>query len=621
VAGTPSNDPLALAPEAMRELGHAVVDRLVDLLAREEPPLRRATADEMRHRLAGSPPAAPQPFEDVLARLERDVLPYRSRVDHPRFLAFIPGAGTWPGALADFVASACNVYAGSWMEAAGPSQVELEVLDWFRDWIGYPPEAAGSLVSGGSAANMTALACAREAKAGAVRDDLVLYLSDQAHSSIARAARILGFRPEQVRVLPTEPDLRLSPDSLAEAIETDLQAGRTPIAVCANAGTTNSGVTDHLAGLADVCRRYGAWLHVDAAYGGFAVLSERGRRQVHDLELADSLTLDPHKWLYQPFECGCVLVRDGSLLRSAFELVPDYLSDARAGEEESNFADLGLQLTRTSRALKVWVSIQTFGLDAFRAAIDHSIELAEHAADRIGESETLQLMRPPSLGIVCLRRWFPEAREAEQERLNAALAAALEDSGVGLVSSTRLHGRFALRLCILNHTTTREDVDAVLDFLEREEPASQAAPLPERHPDVSETRFPSPLRAQQLFVELTAYEAEEVAALASQQEAQPGETVVERWEATRDFFVILDGTADVFVGDEHVRSLGPGDFFGELAALDWGAGYGYPRLATVVAGSRLRMLVFSEEAFGELLRFPDVERRIRAAVRERLERQ
>ncbi len=174
MAGTPSNDPLALAPEAMRELGHAVVDRLVDLLAREEPPLRRATADEMRHRLAGSPPAAPQPFEDVLARLERDVLPYRSRVDHPRFLAFIPGAGTWPGALADFVASACNVYAGSWMEAAGPSQVELEVLDWFRDWIGYPPEAAGSLVSGGSAANMTALACAREAKAGAVRDDLVL---------------------------------------------------------------------------------------------------------------------------------------------------------------------------------------------------------------------------------------------------------------------------------------------------------------------------------------------------------------------------------------------------------------------------------------------------------------
>jgi glutamate/tyrosine decarboxylase-like PLP-dependent enzyme len=623
VGGRPphDDDPLALDRETMRQQGYRVVDLLVDRLMADGPPLRRAAPAEMRERLGGPPSAAPQPLEDVLARLERDVLPYRSRVDHPRFLAFIPGSGTWPGALADFIASACNVYAGSWMESAGPSQVELEVLGWFKDWVGYPPEAAGSLTSGGSAANMTALACAREAKAGAMRDDLVLYVSDQAHSSIARAARILGFRPERVRVLPTESSLHLSPESLAEAMETDVRAGRTPLAVCASAGTTNSGVTDLLAGLAEVCGKYEAWLHVDAAYGGFAVLTERGRQYVRDLELADSLTLDPHKWLYQPFECGCVLVRDGSLLRSAFELLPDYLSDSRAAAGETNFADLGLQLSRTSRALKVWVSIQTFGLDAFRAALDRSIELAEHAADRVEASESLDLMRPPSLGIVCLRRRFAGVNEAEQERLNVALAAALEDSGVGLVSSTRLHGRFALRLCILNHSTTREDVDAVLDFLEQEEPARRPEPVRERHPDMSEMRFPSPLRAQQLFVDLTAADAEEIAALASQREAQPGETVIERWEATRDFFVILDGTADVFVSDEHVRSLGPGDFFGELAALDWGAGYSYPRLATVVAASRLRMLVFDEEAFAELLRFSDVERRIRAEVRRRLERQ
>jgi aromatic-L-amino-acid decarboxylase len=619
VGPQPQDDPLALDRENMRELGHRVVDLLVDRLLDEGAPLRRASPEAMRERLAGPPPAGPQRLEDVLERLEREVLPYRSRVDHPRFLAFIPGSGTWPGALADLVASACNVYAGSWMESAGPSQIELEVLGWFKDWVGYPAEAAGSLTSGGSAANMTALACAREAKAGAMRDDLVLYVSDQAHSSIARAARILGFRPGQVRVLPSDAGLRLEAETLAAAIEADLRAGRSPLAVSANAGATNSGVTDPLPQLAEVCRQHGVWLHVDAAYGGFAVLSERGRTELRGLELADSLTLDPHKWLYQPFECGCVLVRDGSFLRAAFELSPDYLADARAAAGETSFGDLGLQLTRTSRALKVWVSLQTFGLDAFRAAIERSLELAEHAARRVEASDELELLAPRSLGVVCLRRRFEGAGEAEHERRNTALATALEASGVGLVSSTRLHGRFALRLCILNHTTGREDVDAVLDFLEREEaPDEETIPQYERHPDVTQSLFPPPLREQPLFVSLSPQEAEQVAVLAVEREAGPGETVVEQWGSERDFFVIVEGTADVYADREHVRSLGPGEFFGELAALDWGAGYGYSRLATVVAGSPLRLLVFPDGTLVELLRFPDVERRIRDAMQERL---
>ena len=611
------DDPLALDPEEMRRLGYRVVDLLVEQAGRQERPLCRASPHEMQQRLGGLPPAGPQPFEEALERLARDVLPFRSRVDHPRFLAFIPGSGTWPGALADLIASASNVYAGSWMESAGPSQIELEVLGWFKDWVGFPAEAAGSLTSGGSAANMTALACARETT-GAMRDDLVLYVSDQAHSSIARAARILGFRPAQVRVLPTGPDLRLASSTLDDAIETDLRAGRTPLLVSANAGATNAGVVDPLPELAEVCRARGVWLHVDGAYGGFAILSERGRRELRGLELADSLTLDPHKWLYQPIECGCLLVRDGSLLRRAFEIVPDYLSEARAAEEETNFGDLGLQLTRTSRALKIWLSIQTFGLDAFRAAIERALELAEHAAHRAEESDALELLLPRSLGIVCLRRRFEDADEAEHERRNAGLAAALEESGTGLISSTRLHGRFALRLCILNHTTGPDDVDAVLDFLEREEaPDRAAAPQYERNPDVTESLFPAPIP---LFASLDAEQAEQVAALASERSAQPGETVVAQWGSERDFFVIVDGTADVYVGDEHVRSLGPGEFFGELAALDWGAGYGYSRLATVVAGSPLRLLVFPDGALAELLQVPDVERQIRAAVQERLAR-
>jgi selenocysteine lyase/cysteine desulfurase len=454
-----------------------------------------------------------------------------------------------------------------------------------------------------------------------MRDDLVLYVSDQAHSSVARSARILGFRPEQVRVLPTREDLYLDPDTLERAIEADLRAGRTPLLASANAGATNAGTVDPIAELAEVCRRHGVWLHADAAYGGFAVLSERGRRELQGLEHADSITLDPHKWLYQPFECGCLLVREGRLLRSAFEIAPDYLSEARAAEDETSFADLGLQLTRTSRALKVWLSIQILGLDAFRAAIERSLELAEHAARRVEASDALELLVPRSLGIVCLRRRFEGAGEAELERLNAALAAALEASGTGLVSSTRLHGRYALRLCILNHATGLEDVDAVLDFLESEEPGDAASPPSyERHPDVTESLVPPPLRRQPLFASLEAEEAEQVAALASEREAQPGETVVEQWGSERDFYVIADGTADVFLGDEHVATLDPGDFFGELAALDWGAGYGYSRLATVVAGSPLHLLVFADGALAELMCFPSIERQIRAAVQERLPR-
>src|ERR671936_2602704 len=198
----------------MRQLGYRTVDLLVDWLERP-------------------PPEQPEPFDRILEGLDRDVLPYGSRDGHPRFFGFVPFAGTWPGALGDLIASACNLYVGSWMESAGPSQVELEVLNWFKDWLGYPKSAAGSLVSGGSAANLTALACARETVAGPMRDDLVLYVSDQGHSSLARAERILGFRPEQVRVLPSDGAFRLAPATLEAAMEADAARGLTPVCVAA----------------------------------------------------------------------------------------------------------------------------------------------------------------------------------------------------------------------------------------------------------------------------------------------------------------------------------------------------------------------------------------------------
>jgi aromatic-L-amino-acid/L-tryptophan decarboxylase len=633
-------DPLGLDTETMRALGYRTVDMLVAQLAgvRDGPALRRASAAEMRDRLPTAPDE-PRDFEALLGELERDVLPYMSRCDHPGYFAFIPACGTFPAALGDFIASALNIYAGSWMEAAGPSRVELLVLDLFKQWIGYPEQAGGVLVSGGSAANMTALACALDALARRTQDSMqvgqeaVAYVSDQAHSSIARAARALGMRPDQLRVLPSDDRYMMRLDALAGAIALDVRHGRRPFFVAASAGSTNTGAIDALPELATICQEAGAWLHVDAAYGGFAMLTERGKRWLAGIEQADSVTLDPHKWLYQPFECGCLLVRDGDLLRRTFEVVPDYLKDATARAGEVNFSDLGFQLTRSSRALKVWLSLGYFGVDAFRQAIDRSLDLAVEA-ERIvsGESE-LELMSPAQLGIVCFRRRFADAqKEWQSARLNAALVGRFEQSGLGLVSSTVLEGRYAIRLCILNHTTTQADVEQTIEWFAR-------SPVPSlRDPSAAialsvEDRAPSvvdgwsgaaafgveELAAVPLFADLPRDDVARAARWSRELRVGAGETIVERWDAARDFYVIVDGEADVFIEDEYVRHLARGDFFGEVAALDWGSGFGYVRTATVVATSDLRLLVLDPARLGVLIgACARLGEKIRLAARERM---
>jgi aromatic-L-amino-acid decarboxylase len=601
----PDREPLALGAEEMRALGYRTVDALVSWLAAAAagPPLRRASPAELKRRLSGAPPEHGEPYLDALATLLEDVLPFASRAAHPRFFAYVPFAGTWPGALGDFVASACNVYAGSWQEAAGPTQLELELLGWFTSWVGYPQTASGSLTTGGSAANLTALACARESLVGAMRDDLVVYVSDQAHSSVGRAARTLGFRPNQLRVLPVGDDLRLRPATLAAAVAADERAGRRPLCVVANAGATSTGAIDPLPELAELCRERGLWLHVDAAYGGFAVLTERGRAALRGLALADSLALDPHKWLYQPYECGCLLVRDGGALRRAFETHSDYLRDADADDQTVNFSDYGLQLTRSTRAFKLWLSLRTFGVDEFRRAIDRSLDLAELARRRVEESPVLELAAPPSLGIVCFRRNGDDA-------LTDGLVAALEESGVGLISSTRVHGRPALRLCILNHTSTADDVEAVLGFLETAAPVAPPARY-ERDPGVP--------RTVPLFARLHAGEAAAFESLSTAHEVEDGASIVERWDTTRELYAIERGRVDVVVEGALVATLRDGDFFGEIGALEWGAGFSRSRVATVLARGPVRLRVLDAEALATLLReFPRLEEEIRRTAHERL---
>ncbi len=500
------------------------------------------------------------------------------------------------------------------------------MLGWFKEWIGYPSRAAGSLVSGGSAGNMTAHRVrARDRSQARCGTTSSLYVSDQAHSSVARAARILGFRPGQVRVLPADAAFRLDPATLRGAMDADVAAGRTPFLVAANAGATNSGAVDPMPQLAEVCHQRGAWLHVDGAYGGFAALADRvsccpgSSSRTRSRSTRTSGSTSPSS------AAACSCERDepcGPPSRS----LPDYLRDAEAADEEVNFSDLGIQLTRSARALKLWLSLRFFGLDAFRIAIRRSLDLAALAASRIEDSETLELMAPPSLGVVCFRR-----RDLDEVE-NASLAAALERSDVGLISTTRLHGRLALRLCILNHTSGPEDVGQVLDFLEETRPevgakAADAVRRYERHPTIvsswpglPEADLPS-LRTLPLFADLQPDQAALVGKQASLREATSGEMVVEQWSLGRDFYVILEGTAAVSIDGEHARDLGPGEFFGELTALDWGAGFAYPRLASVRATSALRLLVFPDGRLGELVRrYPSIDREIRAAVAERLPR-
>ncbi|HSM61264.1 MAG TPA: aminotransferase class I/II-fold pyridoxal phosphate-dependent enzyme [Longimicrobiales bacterium] len=465
--------PLASELHMSRAEMRALAERAVDLVMRRwgelpaDAPWKGATRTELEPLLREPPPEGPASARDVLERAVRDVLPVAARVDHPRFFAFVPSSPTWPGVVADFLCAGFNTFQGTWLGSGGPSQLELVVTDWFREWLGYPEGAGGLFTSGGSAASLDAFVAAREA-AGAP-DRPAVFLSDQSHSALERAARIVGVRPEGIRKVASDGRFRLRMDDLEASVERARAEGLTPIAVCANAGTTNTGAVDPLPDMADFCAREGIWLHVDAAYGGFAIITERGRSLFAGIDRADSVTLDAHKWLFQPFEAGCLMVRDVRRLDAAFSVRPEYLQDVELGMEQVNFADRGLQLTRAFRALKVWMSIQSFGLSAFRSAVARGMELADRAAEYVDRSPTLEMLSPASLGVVCFRLNPPGVARsaAELEALNERAQARVIRSEVAMMSSTRLRGTYSLRLCIMNHHTSWEDVRETLEALER----------------------------------------------------------------------------------------------------------------------------------------------------------
>ena len=468
-SGTGTRDDLQMAPELMLDLARKAAEILVERI--ESLPGEDAWEGDFRQgledQLLEEPPEEGRPAAEVLKQAAREVLPFATRLDHPRCFAFIPSSPTWPSVLADFLAAGYNINTVTWLVASGPSQLELVVIDWFRRWLGYPESAGGLFTSGGSAASLDALVAAREAAGSPER--VTVYMSDQSHSVLSRAAMIIGVRPECIRMVPSDTHTRLDMEALARAVTEDRAAGFNPVAVCANAGAASTGAIDPLEAMADFCEAKGIWLHVDAAYGGFAIVTEQGKKLLRGIERADSIGLDAHKWFFQPYEAGCLLVKDGRTLESAFGVHHDVLQDTIWGRDHPNFADRGVQLSRSFRALKVWMSIQTFGMGAFRRAVSQGMELAARAEAYVRTSPILDITNPASLGIACFRIKPPDTDldEAALEEINRNVLARVFWEDRALISSTFVRKTFSLRLCILNLTTTWDDVRETLEAIER----------------------------------------------------------------------------------------------------------------------------------------------------------
>jgi aromatic-L-amino-acid decarboxylase len=450
---------LELSPEEMRALGYRVVDLLTDHFANltEKRVGTKGDPAVLRPLMKKPPPAQAVPADEIFETMSRDIFSNMMNVGHPRHFAFVPVPSNFVSVMADTLAGGMNVFSGSWLAGSGSVALELAVIDWLRQWCGLPETAGGLFVSGGSMANLTAIVAARHAKLNDRIEGAVVYYSDQTHSSVDRAWRVAGFLPEQIRKIPSDAQFQLPLDELTRRIAEDRAAGLRPFAIVANAGTTNTGAIDALPEIAVISKENNLWMHVDGAYGAAAALCDRGRTLLRGLELADSLSLDPHKWLFQSMECGCVLLRDSEILKATYRITPEYLADVHRNVSEVNPHDYGMQLTRSFRALKLWMSIQYFGLDAFRVAMERGFELAEFAESKLRAMPGWEIVTPAQMGIVTFHH-----PEADYEKIHNAM---LTD-GFALATSTVLKGRKVLRFCTINPRTTEDDVVRTIEWID-----------------------------------------------------------------------------------------------------------------------------------------------------------
>lgn len=450
-----------------QEVERAAVRFVCDLFERNrnlsDGPVINEPAPEHLTRLAERAiPAEGRPLEEVVREMERDVIGYGYNADHARFMGFVPGPTSAISWLGDMISAGYNRHAGSVANYPAGHAVEEGLIRWLCDKAGFPAGASGTFVSGGSMANFTACVAARDT----VLDErdwprAVAYVSGQTHSSVAKGLRMMGVTDARIRTIAVDDLFRMRTDELARAIHEDRAAGLAPFMVIATAGTTNTGSVDPLPEIAAICRREGLWMHVDGAFGA-SVLLTRYRDLLAGVELADSLSWDAHKWLFQTYSCSMLLVRDERTLLKSFSAHPEYLADLEGDADLVNPWDLGPELTRPARGLKLWFTLQVMGADGMADCIEHGFDLARWAEDELRATPDVEIVSPAQMAMVNFRFAPAGMSEHERDALNARVSARMLESGYAGVFTTELTGKKVLRLCAIHPRTHEEEMREVV---------------------------------------------------------------------------------------------------------------------------------------------------------------
>ncbi|WP_405329942.1 pyridoxal phosphate-dependent decarboxylase family protein [Leeuwenhoekiella sp. LLG6367-2.1] len=463
---------LELTEAEMRDYGYKVIDSIIahHLNQEDKKPVSLASRKEMDSLLEEDIPEHATAVDSVLETVMEKVMPYTNLLSHPKFFSFVPGPSNYVSAIADTLATGFNVFSGGWVASPAAAELEILTVNWLLNLYGFPQKKGGGIfTSGGSMANLTALVTARNIKCGDDFSKAVIYLSDQAHSSNIKAIRVIGFRKDQIRIIPTDGEFKFSLNKLKNAINKDRLAGLVPFCLLASAGTTNTGTVDQLQDLGAIAKSENLWFHVDGAYGGAAILAKNGKQLLRGIEKADSLTVDPHKWFYQPYEMGCLLVRNHKWLSGTFTEKPEYLKDIEGNSSEINFYDHGIQLTRRFRALKFYMSVKTFGLKAFREAVQYNFDLCEEVERILRKSPKWEVVSPATLAIINFRYNPIDQNLSEQEldKLNSRISEKVVSSREAMLVTTILNKQTVLRMCLINPRTTLAHVLETIELCEK----------------------------------------------------------------------------------------------------------------------------------------------------------
>jgi aromatic-L-amino-acid/L-tryptophan decarboxylase len=455
----------------LRELGHRMLDDMLDYLRTvRERPVWKPLPTELNQEFDRPLPVAPEGIEQAYEDFVQHVMPYPLGNIHPRFWSWVCGTGTPGGMLAEMLAAGMN--SGVHGAAQSAVKVEQQVLNWGKEIMGFPRSASGILVTGGSMANLVGLTVARNAKAGidinqhglhCALQPLIFYCSTQTHNSVHKAIGLLGLGRESLRQIPVNQKFEIDIAALEATIEQDRRDGFRPACVIGNAGTVNTGAVDDLNTLADICAREDMWFHVDGAFGAMLSLSPSLRPLIAGMERADSIAFDFHKWMYMQYDAGCALIRSEKAHHDSFRVPSSYLSHFQRGVASGDawFGEYGMDLSRSFRALRIWMSIKEHGIDRYRRMIEQNVAQARHLVDLIEEGEELELMAPAPLNIVCFRYKPAGFTEEELNGLNKEILFQIQEQGIAAPSSTVLDGKFAIRVAISNHRSRLDDFDVL----------------------------------------------------------------------------------------------------------------------------------------------------------------